>query len=298
IAGDTISPVKDEVSEREGESVTLTCTYQTSSDYPVLYWYRHDSDLQAPQFILLKGAKSASGVDYIPNKRYTSQTSATTTELTIQSLTLADTALYYCALQPTDGNNSPKFILSRFKLDEGNTPDEFKERFSSTLDSNLRSVPLKIQKLQLSDSAVYYCAVQPTIILCYSPHYTSCLLDNHGVQSLQLCCPSPLDLCVSCEELTPVNNEENSLEGSTVTLSYTYSKEADSYDYFFWYRQYPGKPPEFLISHYGTGNPLSAAVPRLSFKVSEDKTQMDLQISSAAVSDSAVYYCALQPTVT
>uniref|UniRef100_A0A3Q3RUT2 Ig-like domain-containing protein n=1 Tax=Mastacembelus armatus TaxID=205130 RepID=A0A3Q3RUT2_9TELE len=62
-----------------------------------------------------------------------------------------------------DGNNSPTFILSRVNLDEGNTPDEYRERFSSTLNSTSRSVPLKIQKLQLSDSAVYYCALQPTV---------------------------------------------------------------------------------------------------------------------------------------
>ncbi|CAI5677073.1 unnamed protein product [Oreochromis niloticus] len=62
-----------------------------------------------------------------------------------------------------DGNNSPKFILSRVSGDQGDTADEFKDRFSSTLDSSIRSVPLKIQKLQLSDSAVYYCALQPTV---------------------------------------------------------------------------------------------------------------------------------------
>uniref|UniRef100_A0A3Q1HLD3 Ig-like domain-containing protein n=1 Tax=Anabas testudineus TaxID=64144 RepID=A0A3Q1HLD3_ANATE len=56
-----------------------------------------------------------------------------------------------------DGNNRPRFILSRFTLDEGNTADEFKERFSSRLNSTFRSVPLKIQKLHVSDSAVYYC---------------------------------------------------------------------------------------------------------------------------------------------
>lgn len=97
IAGDTISPVKDEVSGREGESVTLTCTYDTNGTWSYLYWYKHHSDLQAPQFILWKGAKSEDR-EYIPDKRYKSQTSATSTELTIQSLTLADTALYYCAL--------------------------------------------------------------------------------------------------------------------------------------------------------------------------------------------------------
>uniref|UniRef100_A0A3B3UV74 Immunoglobulin V-set domain-containing protein n=1 Tax=Poecilia latipinna TaxID=48699 RepID=A0A3B3UV74_9TELE len=84
--------------------------------------------------------------------------------------------------------------------------------------------------------------------------------------------------------------EEFSSEGSSATVSYNYSKAAVYDDYFFWYRQYPGEPPEFLISHSGTGAPMSTSLPGFSFKVSEDKTRMDLLISSAAVTDSAVYY--------
>uniref|UniRef100_A0A3P8QML7 Immunoglobulin V-set domain-containing protein n=1 Tax=Astatotilapia calliptera TaxID=8154 RepID=A0A3P8QML7_ASTCA len=97
-------------------------------------------------------------------------------------------------------------------------------------------------------------------------------------------------LGVSCEDLTPTNKEVFSVEGSTATLSYKYSKKATRNDRFFWYRQYPGKPPEFLISHFGTGEKISDPVPRITFNVNEDKTLMTLQISSAAVSDSAVYY--------
>uniref|UniRef100_A0AAQ6ICY2 Ig-like domain-containing protein n=1 Tax=Anabas testudineus TaxID=64144 RepID=A0AAQ6ICY2_ANATE len=59
-----------------------------------------------------------------------------------------------------DGNNRPRFILSRFKIGQGKTENEFKERFSSRLNSTFRSVPLKIQKLHVSDSAVYYCALR------------------------------------------------------------------------------------------------------------------------------------------
>uniref|UniRef100_A0A3B4Z1I6 Ig-like domain-containing protein n=1 Tax=Stegastes partitus TaxID=144197 RepID=A0A3B4Z1I6_9TELE len=104
-----------------------------------------------------------------------------------------------------------------------------------------------------------------------------------------------LDLSVSCQQLTAVKDEESSLEGNTVTLTYKYSQTVSAGDNFFWYQQHPGKPPEFLITHYGSRNETQA---RLSATVSGDKNQITLKISSAAVTDSAVYYCAVRPTVT
>ncbi|KAM3604120.1 uncharacterized protein V6R79_006676 [Siganus canaliculatus] len=98
---------------------------------------------------------------------------------------------------------------------------------------------------------------------------------------------------VSSQQLSPVNSEVSSLEDDSVTLSYTYSGSAN---YFFWYRQYPGKPPEFLISHSASGTTGIESVSVLKIKV--EGNQINANISSAAVSDSAVYYCALRPTVT
>uniref|UniRef100_A0A4W5LM28 Ig-like domain-containing protein n=1 Tax=Hucho hucho TaxID=62062 RepID=A0A4W5LM28_9TELE len=92
-----VTPDKEEYTPTEGSSVSLSCTYDTSSDNIYLYWYRHYPN-QAPQFILYKGARSLSSYENIPNKRYKSTTSRTSTDLVITSLTLADTALYYCAL--------------------------------------------------------------------------------------------------------------------------------------------------------------------------------------------------------
>uniref|UniRef100_A0A8P4KRT9 Ig-like domain-containing protein n=1 Tax=Dicentrarchus labrax TaxID=13489 RepID=A0A8P4KRT9_DICLA len=100
---DRVTQPPGDVFATEGETVTLECTFETSATSPTLFWYKQD------------------------------------------------------------GNNSPKFILSRIQRDEGNTAEKFKERFSSAVNSTSRSVPLKIQKLQLSDSAVYYCALQPTV---------------------------------------------------------------------------------------------------------------------------------------
>uniref|UniRef100_A0A4W5LST4 Ig-like domain-containing protein n=1 Tax=Hucho hucho TaxID=62062 RepID=A0A4W5LST4_9TELE len=94
----SVTPDKEEYTPTEGSSVSLSCTYDTSSDNILLYWYRHYSN-QAPQLLLYKGARSWSSIDHIPDERYTSTTSSKSTELVITSLTLADTALYYCALR-------------------------------------------------------------------------------------------------------------------------------------------------------------------------------------------------------
>uniref|UniRef100_A0A3P9ME21 Ig-like domain-containing protein n=1 Tax=Oryzias latipes TaxID=8090 RepID=A0A3P9ME21_ORYLA len=96
--GDTISPEQDQLTGTEGKSVTMKCNYQTDYGNLWLHWYKHESDLQAPQFILWKGAKGYTS-EHIPDKRYESRTTDTSTELTITKLTLADSALYYCALE-------------------------------------------------------------------------------------------------------------------------------------------------------------------------------------------------------
>ncbi|KAL0201059.1 hypothetical protein M9458_004246, partial [Cirrhinus mrigala] len=72
-------------------------------------------------------------------------------------------------------------------------------------------------------------------------------------------------------------------------------------DDLYWYRQYERSKPELLVLTYGSAK--EAAVfdvdPRISVKVEKrEQIHADLKISSAAVSDSALYYCALQPTVT
>uniref|UniRef100_A0A672PD90 Ig-like domain-containing protein n=1 Tax=Sinocyclocheilus grahami TaxID=75366 RepID=A0A672PD90_SINGR len=65
-------------------------------------------------------------------------------------------------------NRSPTFILSEFTIGKGTTEDEFKERFSATLDSKSSTVRLTIKNLRVSDSAVYYCALKPTVTETYS----------------------------------------------------------------------------------------------------------------------------------
>uniref|UniRef100_A0A674F528 Ig-like domain-containing protein n=1 Tax=Salmo trutta TaxID=8032 RepID=A0A674F528_SALTR len=64
-------------------------------------------------------------------------------------------------------NGFPKFMLGRFPFGSKNAT-EFKDRFDAHLDADSKSVPLMIQRVQLSDSAVYYCALRPTVTTGYT----------------------------------------------------------------------------------------------------------------------------------
>uniref|UniRef100_A0AAR2LSA4 Ig-like domain-containing protein n=1 Tax=Pygocentrus nattereri TaxID=42514 RepID=A0AAR2LSA4_PYGNA len=94
----------------------------------------------------------------------------------------------------------------------------------------------------------------------------------------------------SAQTVVPLEGEIHVSEGDNVTLSCNYSNQYGS-DVLQWYRQFPRSGPEFLLS-INLYASKSDPPPRMS------DNRVDLLISSAAVSDSALYYCALQPTVT
>lgn len=97
------------------------------------------------------------------------------------------------------------------------------------------------------------------------------------------------------EVITPYNAYEFAVEGDSVTLSCNYTASARG---LHWYIQYAGSPPQFLImDYYGAVTKADPPTAGISIDHRKDNSSVDLKISSVTVTHSAVYYCALEPTV-
>uniref|UniRef100_A0A3B3Q5L5 Ig-like domain-containing protein n=1 Tax=Paramormyrops kingsleyae TaxID=1676925 RepID=A0A3B3Q5L5_9TELE len=83
-------------------------------------------------------------------------------------------------------------------------------------------------------------------------------------------------------------------EGETASLECTFSTSSTSF-LIYWYRQYPGTAPEFILYNGYTSGSAEFARQRFSTEVGNGRAP--LSISNVQLGDSAVYYCALRPTV-
>ncbi|KAK3567760.1 hypothetical protein QTP86_025339 [Hemibagrus guttatus] len=101
------------------------------------------------------------------------------------------------------------------------------------------------------------------------------------------------------DSITPTSSAVYGKGEQAVTLSCDYEYTV-SMNNLQWYRQYSNAAPEFLVllTESGANQTGDTPHPHLSAKVHKSLKRVDLEILSASVSDSALYYCALQPTVT
>uniref|UniRef100_A0A3B3Q5U3 Ig-like domain-containing protein n=1 Tax=Paramormyrops kingsleyae TaxID=1676925 RepID=A0A3B3Q5U3_9TELE len=107
---------------------------------------------------------------------------------------------------------------------------------------------------------------------------------------------SNVNICLSSGD--NIEQKEKELfkeEGETASLECTFSTSSTNY-YIYWYRQYPGTAPEFLLFR-GTYD-YTAEFAKRRFSSNADKTsgRASLSILEVHLGDSAVYYCALQTT--
>uniref|UniRef100_A0A4W3GSH5 Ig-like domain-containing protein n=1 Tax=Callorhinchus milii TaxID=7868 RepID=A0A4W3GSH5_CALMI len=88
-------------------------------------------------------------------------------------------------------------------------------------------------------------------------------------------------------------------EGEDVYLQCNYTATSECNTYLFWYRHFPNKSPEYILSK-DTNNRnkdgADFAEERFSTNVSKAERTVSLNILQVRITDSAVYYCALSPT--
>uniref|UniRef100_A0AC11CY99 Uncharacterized protein n=1 Tax=Ovis aries TaxID=9940 RepID=A0AC11CY99_SHEEP len=77
-------------------------------------------------------------------------------------------------------------------------------------------------------------------------------------------------------------------EGEISILNCSY--ESSLFNYFPWYRQYPGKAPAFLIAIRSVVNEMEDG--RLTVFLNKSAKQLSLHIATSQPGDSATYFCA------
>ncbi|OXB68746.1 UNVERIFIED_CONTAM: hypothetical protein H355_005326 [Colinus virginianus] len=81
-------------------------------------------------------------------------------------------------------------------------------------------------------------------------------------------------------------------EGTGINITCSHPN-IQSYDYIYWYRQFPGRGPALLVSALHSSKDVPDPVGRLS--VSADRRSSTLWLARPRLGDAAVYYCAVDP---
>ncbi|KAI4903447.1 hypothetical protein NFI96_030498 [Prochilodus magdalenae] len=286
----SISPLEEKVDAVEGETAALSCRYVGSADY--LYWYRQYPGSR-PEFLLRidPSTKAVRRADP-PVPGLDVKVNVNKLDLEISSSKISDSVLYYCALWPTV-TRSPSTLYKNSLTDKDlrcvwgflSDPLIHVGGVSTCWNSRTQISP---HYLNTGTTMMFLCSLSLFIIMI-----ESCV--SQSISPLEEKVDAVEESCVS-QSISPLEEKVDAVEGETVTLSCSYTGRAD---YLYWYRQYPGSRPEFLLRIDPDDNfVLRATPPFPGLDVKLTGTKLDLKISSTKGSDSVLYYCALRPTVT
>ncbi|TKS79263.1 T-cell receptor alpha chain V region RL-5 [Collichthys lucidus] len=101
--------------------------------------------------------------------------------------------------------------------------------------------------------------------------------------------------CKGQDRVIQPPGDVNATEGDTVTLHCKFETSA-TFSYLFWYKQEVNDVPKFILQRYSGTKDKPLQEDRLDAIIKNDS--VPLKIQKLQLSDSAVYYCAVRPTVT
>uniref|UniRef100_A0A3Q2QPV1 Ig-like domain-containing protein n=1 Tax=Fundulus heteroclitus TaxID=8078 RepID=A0A3Q2QPV1_FUNHE len=105
-SGDSVKQTEGHAVAAQGDNATLQCTFETNSfANPYLFWYKQEKNKNL-RHILTRVRGTGMNSELFNKDRFDADLQDTSISLTIQDLQLSDSAVYYCALQPTVTGNT------------------------------------------------------------------------------------------------------------------------------------------------------------------------------------------------
>uniref|UniRef100_A0A8C9SVW2 Ig-like domain-containing protein n=1 Tax=Scleropages formosus TaxID=113540 RepID=A0A8C9SVW2_SCLFO len=111
---DTVTQSTGDVIGYEGGSVTLSCTYKTTSSVPDLFWYIQRPH-ESPKYILKWDTYEAHSTEPEFKLRFKSTLRKANSSLTIEALTMSDTAIYYFTEKLYKNSFAQNFLSATMK---------------------------------------------------------------------------------------------------------------------------------------------------------------------------------------
>ncbi|KAG9331222.1 hypothetical protein JZ751_019735, partial [Albula glossodonta] len=85
----------------------------------------------------------------------------------------------------------------------------------------------------------------------------------------------------------------NQTEGQQASMDCTFDINRSNYNRFYWYRQYPGSAPQYILYRGSSSGTADFAKDRFESTADENSGKTVLTIKKLISEDSAMYYCAL-----
>ncbi|KAJ0012220.1 hypothetical protein NQD34_013195 [Periophthalmus magnuspinnatus] len=107
---DTVTQTQGDASVPQGHTATIQCTFKTSDPSPTLFWYKEEGQ-GARKCMIMKTKSSSTWSQTIKfaefkEERFEVEAELNSFSLKIQDVDVTDSAVYYCALQPTVTGNT------------------------------------------------------------------------------------------------------------------------------------------------------------------------------------------------